>query len=108
MIRSTPLRNSRLQERRAAKEYNGSVSPGSGATWHHKADVRSNEYLVECKTTSKKSYSLKHEDLLKIYLQAIVENRIPVFEIEFSEASKKYVVLDAEDWHDIRMRLRGS
>ena len=97
MLRTDHQRRSKLQERRAAKDYKGSVTPGSGNGWKQKADVHSDNLLIECKTTTKKSYTLKEEDFTKLYYQSVIENKIPVFEIEF-ESGRTLVVLDKNDF----------
>lgn len=96
MLRTDHQRRSKLQEKRVAKDYNGTVTPGSGNGWKHKADVHSSEFLIECKTTTKQSYILKLADLKKLYYQAVIENKIPVFEIEFGDMT--FVVLDKNDF----------
>lgn len=96
MLRTDHHRRSKLQERKAAKDYDGAVTPGSGNGWMKKADVHTAKFLVECKTTTKQSYILKVEELKKLYYQAVVENKLPVFEIEFGDMS--FVVLDKNDF----------
>jgi len=92
------LRRSKLQERRAARDYGGTVSPGSGNGWIRKADVHADDYLIECKTTTKKTYSLSAETFNKLKFQAIVENKDPIMEIEFAENSTTLVVMDKNDF----------
>jgi hypothetical protein len=96
VLRANHQRRSKLQEKRAARDYGGSVTPGSGNQWHSKADVHSDKLLIECKTTTKKSYAVKPEDFKKLYFQALVENKIPVLEIEFDDMT--LVILDKNDF----------
>jgi hypothetical protein len=96
VLRTDHHRRSKLQERKAARDYNGTVTPGSGNGWMRKADVHSNNFLVECKTTTKLSYTLKLEDLKKLYYQAVIENKIPVFEVDFGDMA--FVILDKNDF----------
>lgn len=98
MLRTNHQRRSRLQERRAAKDYNGTVTPGSGNGWKQKADVHAENWLIECKTTLKDSYSLKISDFWKVYYQAVIENKLPIMEIEFADHKKTLVVMDKEDF----------
>ena len=98
MLRQNHHRRSKIQERRAAKDYGGSTTPGSGNGWIVKADVRTESLLIECKTTTKQSYSLKDEDLRKLWEQALIDGRMPVFEIEFAATGRTCVVLDKEDF----------
>jgi hypothetical protein len=97
-LRPTNHRRSKLQEKKAAADYSGRTTPGSGNQWHSKADVKSDTELIECKTTMKDSYSLKAADLRKLFGQAVLENRTPVFEIEFSLGGVTCVVLDKDDF----------
>jgi hypothetical protein len=96
--RNEHLKRSRLQERRGAETYNGSVNSGSGNGWIRKADVRTEDELIECKTTTKTSYSLKARELFKLWQQAVIDNRTPVFEIEFAGDGMSCVVLDKRDY----------
>lgn len=87
------LRRSRKQEASVAQELSGArVMPGSGNTWHSKGDVKSPRYLVECKTTENKSYSLKVEELSKLVLQATLARRLPVMQVELGNGSKWAVI----------------
>lgn len=84
MLRTNHQKRSRLQERRAAEQYGGSVSPGSGNGWIRKADVRTPDYLIECKTTLKNSYSIKRDDWVKLQNQGLMDDRIPLMEIDLN------------------------
>lgn len=105
MLKDNIHKRSRLQEKRAAKDYGGKVTPGSGNQWMHKADVHTNDYIVECKSTVKKSYSIKEADFTKLYYQAIIENKIPLFEIEFSETGRTLVLMDKNDFIPMKERI---
>jgi hypothetical protein len=107
MLYQNHRKRSRIQESRAAKDYGGSVQPGSGNQWHSKADVKTAHELVECKTTTKESYILKYADLRKLWEQAVLELKNPVFEIEFAEHAASYVVLDKRDYLAMREGLEG-
>jgi hypothetical protein len=103
LIRTSTHKRSKLQERRAASSYGGAVNPGSGNQWHHKADVRTPEYLVECKTTTKLSYSLTEKTIKTLWDQAILDNRIPVLEIELPSLTA--VILDKNDFIAMKEEL---
>lgn len=94
--RNQSQRRSKLQERRAADQYGGSVSPGSGNGWIRKADVRTPNYLIECKTTTKESYSIKKETWETLNKQAIVDGRIPVMIVDIN--GKTLMIADPEDF----------
>jgi len=97
MLKDNIHKRSRLQERRAANDYGGHITPGSGNQWHSKGDVHSDKFIVECKSTTHASYSLKAADFLKLYLQSVVENKQPVMEIEFAHHNLTLVVQDKRD-----------
>ncbi len=74
----------------------------SGAGWKRKADVRTDDFLIENKTKmspTAKSYSLKAEELRKLQLQALQEGRIPLFQVDLG--GRKYVVLVENDFLDL-------
>lgn len=80
------------QEKRVAKQYNGSRTPMSGATWHSKNDVRTDELLIENKRTDNKSQiTLKALDLEELDRNAAREGRSAVLQFDLND--KEYVVL---------------
>ncbi len=58
---------SNKQEKRVAKAVGGKQTANSGATAFSKGDVRTDQWLIECKTcvTEKSSFSIKREWLIK-------------------------------------------
>lgn len=102
------IKDSQRQERTLAKEVQGSVNAGSGNGWVRKGDVRSEKELWECKVTSAKSFSLKYEDLRKVFEQAIVDGRIPIFLIEFLKQGESFVVLTKDDYMEMRESYFGD
>lgn len=89
---------SKKQESKVAKEMSGKVTPASGALWGCKADVRSEKFLVECKTTEKEFYSLTFNVWDKIYNEAIKEGlRVPVMCIDLNNGKERYAVLRTHD-----------
>lgn len=99
------LKDSRKQERRLAKEFEGKQTISSGSTWLQKADVRTETELVEAKITSAKSYSLKYAELRKLEEQALMDGRTPVFLVEFLSHGQAYVVLLKEDYEEMRSKI---
>ena len=90
-------------EKFIAKKYHGKLKPNSGAFVGHKGDVEFGEYLVECKTTSKKSFSVKKEILDKIYTEALMADRKPIVFIRFegSKYPQVWVMLDMETFDEL-------
>lgn len=58
---------SNKQERKVAKAVSGRQTVNSGATAFQKGDVITNQWLIECKTSTsqKKSFSIKEDWLIK-------------------------------------------
>lgn len=84
-------RRARRQEKRGAAHYGGTLNPGSGNGWLHKGDVRTARFSIEFKTTAKRSFSLRLDDLLAIERAALLDGRDPLFVVEI--AGKTYAVL---------------
>ncbi len=102
------VKDSQRQERALAREVLGSVNAGSGNGWVRKGDVRSAQELWECKITSAKSFSLKYDDLRKVFEQAIVDGRIPIFMVEFMKQGESFVVLTKDDYMEMREKYFGD
>lgn len=85
-------------ERRVAKSLNMRQTIASGSMFFDKGDLSSDNSRVECKTTEKKSYTLKLQTLRKI----IAETRpgdVPILNIEFQteRRSERFCIIP-EDW----------
>lgn len=84
------------QEKQVAKVIGGKQTANSGATAFHKGDVITDQWLVECKTSTspKKSFSIKEEWLLKNEEEAFAMNREPVLCFEFNnQDNKRYYII---------------
>ena len=78
-------------ERRAAKKYGGSMKPGSGSIWVHKGDVSTDEEVrgykglhIQNKVTDRKSFSLSYDKFKANLTEAMVDDRMPIFRVEFT------------------------
>lgn len=100
MARSEGQRQSQKHERRLASVFDGKVNAASGAFWFRKGDVRSDEYLIEHKWTGKTQFTIKSSHLEKIYREAILDNRVPVFGFHLN--GKNWVILDEDDFLSLR------
>lgn len=95
-------KKSQKQEKRTAERYKGSVNAMSGAGWMRKADVRTEQFMIENKTRMNpeaKSYSIKKEDLRVLTKRARLEGRIPL--LQFDLGTHNYVVLVEDDFLDL-------
>lgn len=97
---SEHLKRSQQQERDWAEDMGGRTTPGSGNTWSRKNDVRSDRWSLELKTTSKRQFSLKSEDLRKAERHALLDGREFAFGIEMDGGT--WVVMNVHDWHRMR------
>jgi len=71
------------QEANLAKKVGGRVTPGSGNK-QEKGDVRKKGVCrIECKATSKKSFSVTKEMLHKIENAALPAGEIPLIQVDF-------------------------
>jgi hypothetical protein len=92
-------KKSKRQEERTAKAYKGSRNAMSGAGWVRKADVRTEEFMIENKLKmdpNAKSYSIKSVDMRDLVKRARLEGRIPLMQIDL--AGHRYVVLTEDDF----------
>lgn len=87
------------QEKRTAAAYKGSRNVMSGAGWVRKADVRTEDYMIENKAKIKpgaKSFTVKDQDMRDLTKRAILEGRVPVWQVDIN--GNRYVVLNEDDF----------
>ena len=91
---------SQKQEGRLADIIGGRSVPASGAFWSRKGDVRTDDLLIEAKTTAAASFSIKKVVWDKIRREALLDGRIPVMAIQIQ--GRNLIVLDEEDFLELR------
>lgn len=95
----TVKRRSQKQEKSVAKKFNARLTAASGALWGMKGDVRSDKYLIECKTTEKDYYTLTSKVWEKIQEEAIQDHmRTPLMVIDLKDKDR-YVVFRPKDFN---------
>lgn len=95
----TVKRRSQKQEKNVAKKFNARLTAASGALWGMKGDVRSDKYLIECKTTEKDYYTLTAKVWEKIQEEAIQDHmRTPLMVIDLKDKDR-YVVFRPKDFN---------
>lgn len=95
----TVKRRSQKQEKSVAKKFNARLTAASGALWGMKGDVRSDKYLIECKTTEKDYYTLTAKVWEKIQEEAIQDHmRTPLMVIDLKDKDR-YVVFRPKDFN---------
>jgi hypothetical protein len=105
-MKSEGQKQSQKHEKRIAKAIGGRTTPASGAFWSGKGDVRSDKLLIEHKWTGKKSKTIQSAELKKIVLEAIMENRLPVFGIHLD--GEDYVILLETDFLEVWNKTNAS
>jgi len=86
------------KEKADEKDFNGKRTSGSGSKWHSKGDVKTNVYLIEDKTTDKGTYAIGVKLWRKIYTEAILSQRIPLFSIKFNKDGTELIVISKSDF----------
>lgn len=91
---------SKKQESRIASDIGGKTLPGSGASDFYKGDVRKKgELLVEAKTTSKESYSLRLDTIDKVRAEAAQNGEDWAMQIEFQGQQGQNRKVAVIDWY---------
>ena len=86
-------KKSQLQEKSVAKDLEARTVVASGALWSAKADVRSDNLLVECKTTNRGFYSVTISTWEKIEKEAVKDGlRLPVMCVDINGGKERYAV----------------
>jgi hypothetical protein len=86
------------QEKRVAKEVGGRATIASGALYSQKGDVRTDRFLIECKTTEKDFFTFTRKVWDKIRREAIKDGmRYPVLSVEFAAQLKQSAIFSFND-----------
>lgn len=88
---------SKRQENAVAKAVGGKRTANSGATAFSKGDVRTDNFLIECKTCEKEkaSFSIKKEWLEKNRDEAFAMGKpYSALAFDFGNNSRRYYVID--------------
>lgn len=95
----TIKKKSQKQERRVALEVKKKRPVGgSGCKWYAKGDVKTDDLLIECKTTAKDYYIFKLETWKKINKEAWRAGmRTPLMQIDLLDGEVKLAVLFFDD-----------
>lgn len=101
--RGTVKRKSVDQENYIAGVYHGDRSPSSGAAVTDQGDVRTDEYLIECKVMGNPEEPIKRpgfaRDLEKIAEEAWTEGRNPMLAIRWYDPDS--ILADRHGWCDV-------
>lgn len=64
----------------------------SGSLWFDKGDLKTQDYLIECKYTDKKGFRITTKMLKKIFNDAFDSNKFPVLVIGIQDDKDKNVI----------------
>lgn len=95
----TVRKRSQKQEKSVAKEFNARVTLASGALWFSKSDVRSEKFLIECKTTQKGFYTITNKVWEKVDNEALKDGmRTPLLIVDLHD-TERYVVFNPTNFN---------
>jgi hypothetical protein len=77
--------------------FRGKLKPRSGGFWFAPGDVSTEEFLIDCKTTDKKSYSITEDIWNKINTEALKCRKLPCLSIQLGTGIE-VIVLDKNDF----------
>jgi len=77
--------------------FQGKRRPRSGGMWFAPGDVSTEEFLLECKSTEKKSFSVSEKLWDKINGEALKCRKLPCLSIQLGNGTE-VVVLDKNDF----------
>ena len=86
------------KEHNDAKDFGGRVTPRSGGAWSFPGDVKTDDFLVDSKTTEHKSFSITRDMWKKVYNEALKSQKLPMLSIQLLNDDIEMVVLDKNDF----------
>jgi hypothetical protein len=78
--------------------FRGRLRPRSGGLWFAPGDVSTEEFLIDCKTTEKKRFSITEDIWDKINREALNCRKLPCLSIRL-ENGVELVILDKNDFY---------
>lgn len=94
-----------------AKAVGGKQTANSGATAFSKGDVRTDQFLIECKTrtSDNKSFTIKEEWLLKNEEEAFAMGRDSALCFDFGpSANKRYYIISERLFEILNTYMKGE
>ena len=98
--KGTTRYDSNLQESRVAKIFGGKKQIASGSLWFLSADVRTDKFLIECKTTEKDKYTVTLKVWDKIRIEAARDGlRSPLLIVTIS--GEDFAVFSSKEFEEV-------
>ena len=85
------------KEIKDTKSFKGRKNPRTGGLWFAPGDVTTNDFLIDCKTTDKLSFSITKNIWNKIYKESLKNRRLPCLSVLLGDGTE-IVVLDKNDF----------
>lgn len=105
IIMQSSSKSGRDFERVVMRDVNGTLVYNSGAGDFDKGDIRTPNFLIDCKYTDKMSYTIKLDDLLALEAYARGLDRSPALVIGFGK--RKYALVDLEYLNSLEEHLKN-
>ena len=86
------------KETKDAEQFGGRRTPKSGGFWSFAGDVVTKDFLIDSKTTDKKSFSITANMWTKLFNEAIKARKLPILSILLINNETELVVLDKNDF----------
>lgn len=102
---------SNRQEKKVAKVVGGKQTANSGATPFSKGDVRTDNFLIECKTATspKASFSIKKDWLNKNREEAFAMGKdYNALAFDFGDDGKRYYIVDERTFIQMKEALENG
>jgi hypothetical protein len=64
----------------------------SGSIWFDKGDLKTDDYLIECKYTEKKGFRISTKILKKLWNEALERNKLPAFIIGIKNEKETWLI----------------
>lgn len=91
-----------------AQSFNARRTPRSGGLWFAKGDSKSDDFLIENKTTEKSNFTILGTVWKKIKKEALLSSRIPMLSVEFGEKREELIIMNKDDFIMLFNELRNK
>lgn len=90
------------KEKKDSKDFAGKRQKASGNYWAAPGDIKTQDFLIDSKQTSKESYSISKKTWDKLYEEALFTYRYPLLSLLIQDL--ELVVLSKEDFLKLMKR----
>jgi len=92
------LKNWQKKEIKDSKSFGGKRTPRSGGLYFSPGDVKVDQFLIDCKTTDHKGFTVTKDIWEKIYNEALKCRKMPCLSVLLNKSGTEFVVLDKNDF----------